>query len=117
MQDVELAITLLYQLGEGAAEETLKPGSGTLGQLATGAPPQHLLHLNLLHLNLMHLVPLQLDHLYLNVLHLPSLLLSLLYVNCLHLYLLRPSLLHLHAFACRPHVFCMCRTFTPVFIK
>ncbi|KAL0051899.1 hypothetical protein WJX82_004175 [Trebouxia sp. C0006] len=35
-QDVELAITLLYQLGEGAAEETLKPGSGTLGQLATG---------------------------------------------------------------------------------
>jgi len=44
VQDVELAITLLYQLGEGAAEETLKPGSGTLGQLATGAPPQHLLH-------------------------------------------------------------------------
>lgn len=49
MQDVELAITLLYQLGEGAAEETLKPGSGTLGQLATGASPQHFLHLNLLH--------------------------------------------------------------------
>lgn len=45
MQDVELAITLLYQLGEGAAEETLKPGSGTLGQLATGTqPPQHLLY-------------------------------------------------------------------------
>ncbi|KAL3158478.1 hypothetical protein ABBQ38_010710 [Trebouxia sp. C0009 RCD-2024] len=35
-QDVELAISLLYQLGEGAAEETLKPGSGALGQLATG---------------------------------------------------------------------------------
>lgn len=31
-----MAITLLYQLGEGAAEETLKPGSGALGQLATG---------------------------------------------------------------------------------
>ena len=27
---------MLYQLGEGAAEETLKPGSGALGQLATG---------------------------------------------------------------------------------
>ena len=41
MQDVELAITMLYQLGEGAAEETLKPGSGALGQLATGqSPPQ-----------------------------------------------------------------------------
>ena len=36
LQDVELAVTLLYQLGEGAAEETLKPGSGALGQLATG---------------------------------------------------------------------------------
>ena len=83
---MELAITLLYQLGEGAAEETLKPGSGTLGQLATGATPQHLLHsqpvavvaiqpsasqpfashpfcmspflhLNLLHLNLLHSHP------------------------------------------------------------
>ena len=29
-------MSLLYQLGEGAAEETLKPGSGSLGQLATG---------------------------------------------------------------------------------
>ena len=48
MQDVELAITMLYQLGEGAAEETLKPGSGALGQLATGQSspqlPAQLLH-------------------------------------------------------------------------
>jgi len=54
VQDVELAITLLYQLGEGAAEETLKPGSGTLGQLATGAP-QLCCILNLLHLVTLHL--------------------------------------------------------------
>eukprot|EP00884_Botryococcus_braunii_P015515 jgi/Botrbrau1/2647/Bobra.0203s0001.1 len=32
---VEIGITLLYQLGEGAAEEALKPGSGTLGALAS----------------------------------------------------------------------------------
>lgn len=74
-----MAITLLYQLGEGAAEETLKPGSGTLGQLATGAQPQqHLLYpqpfasgftafgsffyvlsallLNLFHVNYLHLL-------------------------------------------------------------
>ena len=38
VQDAELAVMLLYQLGEGAAEETLKPGSGALGQLATGQP-------------------------------------------------------------------------------
>ena len=41
LQDVELAVTLLYQLGEGAAEETLKPGSGALGQLATGKRLQY----------------------------------------------------------------------------
>ncbi|KAK9827309.1 hypothetical protein WJX81_002974 [Elliptochloris bilobata] len=35
-QEVEVAITLLYQLGEGAPEETLKPGSGALGQMAAG---------------------------------------------------------------------------------
>ena len=33
---VEVAITMLYQLGEGAPEETLKPGSGALGQMAAG---------------------------------------------------------------------------------
>ena len=27
---------MLYQLGEGAPEETLKPGSGALGQMAAG---------------------------------------------------------------------------------
>lgn len=47
LQDAELALSLLYQLGEGAAEETLKPGSGALGQLATGwllpIHPHHLL--------------------------------------------------------------------------
>ena len=32
-----MAVTLLYQLGEGAPEETLKPGSGALGQMAAGA--------------------------------------------------------------------------------
>lgn len=36
-QEVEVAVTLLYQLGEGAPEETLKPGSGALGQMAAGA--------------------------------------------------------------------------------
>ena len=46
LQDAELAISLLYQLGEGAAEETLKPGSGALGQLATGSLlPSHTHHL------------------------------------------------------------------------
>ncbi|KAK9812733.1 hypothetical protein WJX72_002830 [[Myrmecia] bisecta] len=35
-QEVEIAISLLYQLGEGAADETLKPGSGALGQLVAG---------------------------------------------------------------------------------
>ena len=45
LQDTELAITLLYQLGEGAVEETLKPGSGALGQLAIGeASPNHGYH-------------------------------------------------------------------------
>ena len=29
-------MTLLYELGEGAPEEALKPGSGALGQLALG---------------------------------------------------------------------------------
>jgi exportin-T len=32
-QDTELAVTLVYELGEGAPEETLKPGSGGLAQL------------------------------------------------------------------------------------
>lgn len=32
--DVEMAVTLLYELGEGAPEETLKAGCGALGQLA-----------------------------------------------------------------------------------
>lgn len=36
MQDTELAVSLLYELGEGASEEALKAGSGALGQLALG---------------------------------------------------------------------------------
>ena len=35
-QEAELAVTLLYELGEGASEEAFKPGSGALGQLALG---------------------------------------------------------------------------------
>lgn len=35
-QDTELAVSLLYELGEGAPEEALKPGTGELGQLALG---------------------------------------------------------------------------------
>ena len=35
-QDAELAITLLYELGEGASEEAMKPGTGALAQLAQG---------------------------------------------------------------------------------
>jgi exportin-T len=35
-QDVELAVSLLYQLGEGAPEADIKPGSGVLAQLAAG---------------------------------------------------------------------------------
>ncbi len=30
-------MSLLYELGEGASEEALKPGSGALGQMALGA--------------------------------------------------------------------------------
>mmetsp|Transcript_5354 Transcript_5354/g.11718 ORF Transcript_5354/g.11718 Transcript_5354/m.11718 type:complete len:1077 (-) Transcript_5354:655-3885(-) len=33
-QEAELAVVLLYELGEGAPEEALKPDSGALGQLA-----------------------------------------------------------------------------------
>ncbi len=36
LQDSELAVSLLYELGEGASEEALKAGSGPLGQLALG---------------------------------------------------------------------------------
>lgn len=35
-QDSELAVSLLYELGEGASEEALKAGSKALGQLALG---------------------------------------------------------------------------------
>uniref|UniRef100_A0A061S0Z3 Exportin-T n=2 Tax=Tetraselmis sp. GSL018 TaxID=582737 RepID=A0A061S0Z3_9CHLO len=35
-QEVEVAVTLLYQLGEGAQEEHAKPGCGVLGQMAAG---------------------------------------------------------------------------------
>lgn len=35
-QDVEVAVSLLYQLGEGAPEADTKPGSGVLAQLAAG---------------------------------------------------------------------------------
>ena len=36
MQEVEAAISLLYEAGEGANEEMIKPGCGYLGQLALG---------------------------------------------------------------------------------
>jgi exportin-T len=36
-QDVEVSVSLLYQLGEGAPEADIKPGSGVLAQLAAGA--------------------------------------------------------------------------------
>lgn len=36
-QEVEIAVTLLYHLGEGASDEALKPGTGHIAQLATGA--------------------------------------------------------------------------------
>lgn len=36
MQDAELAVTLLYELGEGASEDAMKPGTGALAQLAQG---------------------------------------------------------------------------------
>ena len=39
-QDSELAVSLLYELGEGASEEALKAGSGALGQLALGKHPR-----------------------------------------------------------------------------
>lgn len=39
-QDSELAVSLLYELGEGASEEALKAGSGALGQLAVGEHPR-----------------------------------------------------------------------------
>ncbi|PSC72015.1 exportin-T isoform X1 [Micractinium conductrix] len=35
-QDVEVSVTLLYQLGEGAPEGDMRPGSGVLAQLAAG---------------------------------------------------------------------------------
>lgn len=35
-QDVEVAVSLLYQLGETAPEADMKPGSGVLAQLAAG---------------------------------------------------------------------------------
>jgi exportin-T len=35
-QEVEVAVTLLYQLGEGAPDEALRPGTGALGQMAAG---------------------------------------------------------------------------------
>lgn len=35
-QDVEVTVSLLYQLGEGAPEADVKPGSGVLAQLAAG---------------------------------------------------------------------------------
>ncbi len=31
-----MVITLLYHLGEGASEESVKPGSGAIAQLAAG---------------------------------------------------------------------------------
>ena len=35
-QDVEVAVSLLYQLGEAAPETDMRPGSGVLAQLAAG---------------------------------------------------------------------------------
>ena len=34
-------MTLLYELGEGASEEAMKPGTGALAQLAQGEPSSH----------------------------------------------------------------------------
>ena len=41
LQDAELAVTLLYELGEGASEEAMKPGTGALAQLAQGEQLRH----------------------------------------------------------------------------
>ena len=37
LQAVECAVNLLYNLGEGAAEELLHPGTGSIAQLVAGA--------------------------------------------------------------------------------
>ncbi len=42
LQDAELAITMLYELGEGASEDAMKPGTGALAQLAQGEAPAYL---------------------------------------------------------------------------
>ena len=36
MQELEVAVSMLYEAGEGANEEMSKPGCGALGQLALG---------------------------------------------------------------------------------
>ena len=36
LQEVEAAVSLLYEAGEGANEEMIKPGCGFLGQLVLG---------------------------------------------------------------------------------
>ena len=41
LQDAELAVTLLYELGEGASEDAMKPGTGALAQLAQGEQSIH----------------------------------------------------------------------------
>ena len=43
-QEVEIVVTLFYQLGEGAAEEYTKPGCGILGQMAAGLMQAQLPH-------------------------------------------------------------------------
>jgi exportin-T len=43
-QEVEIIVTLLYQLGEGASEEYTKPGCGVLGQMAAALMQAQLPH-------------------------------------------------------------------------
>ena len=42
MQEVEVVVTMVYELGEGAAEAALKAGSGGLASLVLGARALHL---------------------------------------------------------------------------
>ena len=45
LQAVECAVNLLYNLGEGAAEELLHPNTGSIAQLVAGASALYLWHL------------------------------------------------------------------------
>ena len=45
LQAVECAVNLLYNLGEGAAEELLHPSTGSIAQLVAGASALCIWHL------------------------------------------------------------------------